>query len=245
MNTRYTPSIKKHKPTTYYMLCLLFIAMVALASCNANSGGVVSPSAATTKIAVINASPDIGPVTLAVGGGTQLGSFFRYPAASSYYSISNGPENLQLRNTKYITIINRNDTLAVNTSYSLFLLGINASSVSTESLTSMLVADSSSLPAIGYGKVRFINASPRTQGLDITVNGTKVFNSIAYKGVSTYQQVPAGIYDFKIFATGTTSVLVDVPLITIQDGRLYTLFTHGLTGRTDTAAIGAAVITNK
>jgi hypothetical protein len=77
------------------------------------------------------------------------------------------------------------------------------------------------------------------------VNGTKVFNSIAYKGVSTYQQVPAGIYDFKIFATGTTSVLVDVPLITIQDGRLYTLFTHGLTGRTDTAAIGAAVITNK
>jgi len=59
-------------------------------------------------------------------------------------------------------------------------------------------------------------------------------------------QMPAGIYDFKIYATGAPgSVLVDVPLITIQDGRLYTLFTYGLTGRTDTAAIGAKVITNR
>lgn len=228
-----------------YMVYMMFMAVVAMASCNANSGGVVNPSAATTKISVINASPDVGPVIVAVGGGTRLGTYFRYPYASSYYSVSNGPENIQLRDNKNITLITRNDTLAVNTSYTLFLTGINASSVSTESLSSMLVADTSATPALGSGKVRFINVSPRTPGLDVTANGTKVFSGVIYKGKSNYVQVPAGIYDFKIYAAGSSSVLVDVPLITIQDGRLYTLFTHGLTGRTDTAAIGAAVIINK
>jgi hypothetical protein len=244
MNIHHQPLTNKQN-TYRYMVYVMFMAVMALASCNANSGGVVNPSAATTKISVVNASPDVGPVIVAVGGGTRLGTYFRYPYPSSYYSVSNGPENIQLRDNKNITLITRNDTLAVNTSYSLFLMGINASSVSTESLSSMLVADTSSTPALGSGKVRFINVSPRTPGLDVTANGTRIFSSITYKGKSNYQQVPAGIYDFKIYAAGSSSVLVDVPLITIQDGRLYTLFTHGLTGRTDTAAIGAAVITNK
>jgi hypothetical protein len=242
MNFKYRPSVNK-RITNMGMLFVL-LAVVVLSACNANSGASVSPSAATTKILVVNASPDLGPITLAVGS-VQLGGFFRYPTPSNYYSLGTGTQNLQIRNTKYLSVLIRNDTLANNTNYSLYVLGINASTVATESLSAMLVADTSSIPALGYGKIRFINASPRTSGLDIMANGTKAFSAITYKGISAYQQVPAGIYDFKIYAAGSSSVLVDVPRITVQDGRLYTLFTHGLTGRTDTAAIGAAVITNK
>ncbi|MBW4890879.1 DUF4397 domain-containing protein [Mucilaginibacter sp. HMF5004] len=244
MNISYQLSATKGKGGIWLLLTL--IAVVVLSSCNPNGSASVSPSSATTKIAVINASPDIGPVTVAIGGGVQIGPFFRYPAASNYYSLSSGPQFFQVRNTKYLTVLTGNDTLAVNTSYSLYVLGINASTASSESLTAMLVADTSSIPTLGSGKIRFVNTSPRTTGLDVTANGTKAFSAIPFKGVSAYQQLPAGIYDFKIFATGaSTGVLVDVPLITIQDGRLYTLFTHGLTGRTDTAAIGAAVMINK
>lgn len=69
---------------------------------------------------------------------------------------------------------------------------------------------------------------------------------MTYKKVSGYVEVPAGIYDFKITATGApASVLTDLSRITVQDGKLYTLFTKGLVGRTDTAALSLNVITNK
>jgi len=243
MNFNAMPSVNKRITNTGMLFALL--AMAVLSACNANTGASVSPSAATTKILVVNASPDLGPITLAVGS-VQLGGFFRYPTPSNYYSLGTGSQNLQIRNTKYTSVIIRNDVLAVNTAYSLYVMGIIGSTAPADSLSSILVADTASIPAIGYGKVRFVNASPRTPGLDVTANGTKAFSAIAYRGVSAYQQVPAGIYDFKIYTTGSSSsVLVDLPRVTVQDGRLYTLFTHGLTGRTDTAAIGAAVITNK
>ena len=42
-----------------------------------------------------------------------------------------------------------------------------------------------------------------------------------------------------------TVLLKDLPNITIQDGRLYTMYTYGLAGHTDTLAFGTRVIVNK
>lgn len=238
----------QNKTRVMWLTDLLWImaVIISLSACGNNSGAAVSPSASTTKVLVVNASPDVGPISLYVGS-TQIGStFFKYPYPSSYYALGSGLQNLQVRNTKYATIAAFSPTLANNTNYTMFMMGLNSATVKADTLVPLFTADTASAPPLGYGKIRFVNASPRTPGLDVTANGTIAFSNIAYKGLSTYQQVPAGIYDFKVYATGsTTGVLVDVPLITIQDGRLYTLFTYGLTGRTDTAAIGAKVITNK
>ena len=164
MNFNAMPSVNKRITNTGMLFALL--AMAVLSACNANTGASVSPSAATTKILVVNASPDLGPITLAVGS-VQLGGFFRYPTPSNYYSLGTGSQNLQIRNTKYTSVIIRNDVLAVNTAYSLYVMGIIGSTAPADSLSSILVADTASIPAIGYGKVRFVNASPRTPGLDV------------------------------------------------------------------------------
>jgi hypothetical protein len=232
----------------YVLMAWLFIAPV-LSSCSSNSN-VVNPSSTTTRLLVVNASPDAGPLTAFVnniqlgnsGNVLALRTYFRYAAIPSYYGIGNGYITMQLRTDHNIGLTTDTATIVVNKSYSLFLVGLN----SIDSLSTIFTADTSKLPPLGSGKIRFINASPRTPALSLSANGTSAFANIAFKQVSPYIQIPVGTYDFKVTATGApTNVLTDLPLTTVQDGRLYTLYTRGLVGRTDTAALNLSVITNQ
>jgi hypothetical protein len=81
--------------------------------------------------------------------------------------------------------------------------------------------------------------------LDVYANGTLGYKSQGFKAVSKYQELPAGVYDFKIYAANTTTVYADLPNTTIQDGRLYTVYARGVIGRTDSAAFAASIITNR
>lgn len=221
-----------------------------LPSCS-NSNNVVNPGIGSTKLVVVNTSPDKGPVTAYINN-VQLGNsntylatrtFFTYNTTTPiYYGIGTGNLVLQLRDANNVNLITDSLITTSNTGYSLFLVGL----ASVDSLTSILVPDTSGIPTLGRGKVRFINTSSRTPGLDVYANGTLAFTKITYKKVSRYIELPAGIYDFKLNATGApASVLVDLPRITVQDGKLYTLYTKGLVGRTDTSAISLNVITNR
>jgi hypothetical protein len=231
------------------MACL-FIA-VGISSCGNGNSNVVNPSSANTKLIVINASPDVGPLTAFVNN-VQLGSnsnlsisrtFFKYTTLSSYYGINSGIVPIQIRTDHNVGLITIPDsTIQANVSYSIFLTGL----FSTNTLKTIFVADTSSIPALGRGKIRFINASPGTPAFDLSANGTPAFSKIPYLGFSNYIELPAGTYDFKVTANGTpNSTLVELPLTTIQDGRLYTIYTKGLVGRTDSAALSLTVIINK
>ena len=231
------------------MLASAFLAQV-LAACN-NDNGAVSPSS-TTKLLVINTSPDIGPGAAfsnnaQIGKGSEVNvaarTYFRYATIPAYYGIGTGALTLQLRTPILGTILSSDTiTTAANKTYSLFLVGL----LSVDSLSSVMLRDTAALPARGNGKIRFLNASPRTPALDVYVNGTLGFTKIKYKGVSPFIEVPAGVYDFKLTANGApTSILTDLQRTTILDGKIYTLYSKGLVGRTDTAAISLNVITNK
>lgn len=240
-------------PKPFALFCIMpgFVFMMyVLASCNGNST-TVSPSSSTTKLVVINASPDVGPIqayintyVLGITTGTSAQrTYFRYSTTPVYYSIGTGLLTLQLR-TENSKIQYSSDTVTTvsNRGYSLFMVGLAAK----DSITSLLVKDDPTPPALGKGRMRFINVSPRTQGMDVYVNGALGFTKIAYKGISPYIELPAGIYDFKMTATGSAANgLADLPRITIQDGKVYTLYSKGMVGRIDTAAIGLNIITNK
>jgi hypothetical protein len=139
-------------------------------------------------------------------------------------------------------ILSLDSTLKANLKYTLIIMGVNK----TDSLYYSFTADTSSTPKLGRGKVRFVNASPRTTtGLSVTANDTTLFSAIAFTKYSAFKELVAGTYDFKIFAPGTTTVLKDIPNVTIQDGRLYTLYSYGVANRTDSLAFGSGFITNK
>lgn len=241
-----------HKKTDNLVVnsLLIIIGMLLSVSLLPSCGktGAVATSTSTTKLCIVDASPDLLPMQIYIGNlqlGT-LGKYFNYPTITNYYPVYSGEQIIQVRNHNQASVFYVDSVLNVNRSYSLFVTGLASATTSADALTYILTTDYSTIPALGYGKIRFVNASPRTAGLDVSANGTQAFSNITYKGVSAYIQVPAGIYAFKINATATpTSTLTTLNNVTVQDGRLYTLYTRGLVGRTDSAAFTAAVITNQ
>ncbi|WP_448702920.1 DUF4397 domain-containing protein [Mucilaginibacter sp. AW1-3] len=226
------------------VIVVSILGLSMLPSCNKN--GAVAPTASTTKLCIADASPDLLPMQVYIGG-LQLGNkFFNYPTVTNYYSVYSGEQVMQVRNHKLVTVFYVDSTLKDNRSYTLFVTGLATATTHADTITYILTTDYSTVPTLGYGKIRFVNASPRTAGLDVYANGTQAFSNITYKQVSSYIQVPAGVYAFKINATATpTNTLTTLSNVTVQDGRLYTVFTRGLVGRTDSAAFTAAVISNQ
>jgi hypothetical protein len=236
------------------MLCAMVAAVFS--SCNGASTAV-SPSSSSTKLLVVNASPDAGWL-LAYINNLQIGTnssqittattqtYFKYSSVPTYYGVGSGSLLLQLRSaSSQLNLVSITDSIKSGINYSLFCVGL----ASVDSVSYIFTVDTDKLSSTityGRGKIRFINASPRTPALSLTANGTTAFSGITYKKISDYVEIPAGNYDFKVTATGApNSSLVDLPLTTVQNGHLYTIFTKGLVGRTDTAAISLNVITNK
>ena len=221
---------------------ILFCAYIS--SCGKATNA--SPTGLDIEYQVMNFSPDLGPVNLFINFHqvNALGNRFVFEVNHGYFYIPDNVLPFQFR-TAYIvdtTIFQRNDVLTSGAIYTLYITGAQTD----HSLTQIFTVDTAVSPAIGYGLLRFVNASPTgTGGLDVTANGTPAFNKIPYKTVSSWLPLPIGNYDLKINTTGNTAILNEQPSITIQDGRLYTLYAYGYTSRVDSAAFNAAVTTNK
>jgi hypothetical protein len=226
-----------------FLLTALTMAGALVSSCGKNEEA--SPQGFNTELNLINVSPDVRPVYLYIGGQIQNNrTTYSFPNASGYFFLGSTTPPLQIRkssgdlNQPIVATIN--DTLRSDMRYTLFITGLLGDST----LATIFLRDTASIPTIGYGKLRFVNASPRSQGFDIYANDTKAFANQPFKAVSKFIEMPAGNYTLKITPTGSTDVLTTLNNFQVQDGKLYTLYTRGIAGRTDTAAFGAAVILN-
>lgn len=237
-----------------YTFLSLFITVVLvmpfITSCG--KAGIVSGVSSHTQFAVYNASPNVGPIDLYANFIKQNTSPYIYTVPGSYFYISPSDTLLQIRTTRSpsTSIVSIDTTakaldLLSNHKYSLFVTGY-ANSISYI----FTIDDTASTPQAGYGKMRFINVSlqPQDIGLDVLANGTAAFSAIKYKQVSKYILLPAGNYNFQINQTGSPNNVLATPniqAVTIHDGSLYTLYSYGVVGQTDTSAFNASVITNR
>lgn len=235
----------KSSVLVFLFLCGLGIMVIPfITSCG--KGTSTLPAGSNVQLQILNLSPDLLPVNLYVAFNKQSTRLYSYPTPSGYFTLANIDTPLQVRSantaisiTSWATI---DTVLKANTKYSLFITGLR----SDKSVTSIFTIDTAAASVGGRGKVRFINASPRSPGLDVTANGTTAFTNQAYKVVSKFIEVPPGNYEFKITPNGSPiNILSDLKNITIMDGKLYTLYCYGLVGRVDTTAFGAGVLTNK
>ena len=199
------------------------------------------------KYEVFNLSPDLGPVNLYINFLIANSQPFTYTFNQGYFTV-NALDTAYRFRTPIINgvggdvVFIRHDTLTRNSQYSLFITG----NVATKTLIPIFTVDTATLPAVGRGKIRFVNASPTgNTGIDVYANGSLAFSKIAYPKFTDYIEVPNGNYDFTINATGSTTTLKTLLSVKIEDGRLYTLYTSGYTNRADSAAFNAAIITNR
>jgi hypothetical protein len=228
-----------------------------------SSCGKAGPSGATAlniKYQVVNLSPDLGPISLYIDYRQYNNLSFYYPRASGYFALSSIDTPFQVRSAPvqisttqvasqiYFPYID--NILHPNFKYTLFITGLRAdSSVKAIFLTDTALA----LPPLGYGKVRFLNASPLSGSFDVYANGATAtgFKGLQYNKVSPYVQMPAGNYTFQIYPAGTNvsaataGAIGSYANLTVQDGRIYTIYSYGISGRTDTLAFGTGAIANQ
>lgn len=194
-------------------------------------------------------------------------TLYKYNQPSAYFSLKSSSYLPQLRATTtgqpiLITVADTTKLLSGH-KYSLFLTGLRADSSIRYILTADDTLSTAHLPALGTAKMRYVNTTLRTAvngavaGYDVYANGTKVFSNIRYrtdtpyKSISPYVQFPAGTYNLKFVYAGydvntSSNILINLTNVVLQDGHLYTLYSNGITGAgNDTAAVAAAIITNK
>ena len=242
-------SNKKNLSVTSFLFLIIFgvFIMPYVSSCG-KSGQTGSAAGSNTQLEVLNLSPDVHPLNLYQGFLKQNTSVYSYPYPSGYFYLTTLDTPLQIRSASN-SLLNlytiENPEFQSNHKYTLFITG----QYSTDSTISAILTrdDTTATPAVGFGKVRFVNLAIPSTALDVTANGAIVFSNIQFEVPSAYQQVPAGNYTFQFFPTGTTSALATTLTsnTAIQDGRLYTLYSYGIVGRTDTSAFNSAILTNR
>ena len=246
--------ITKKNSTTNGIL-LLIIAVVFLTPYISSCGksGNASSVGLNIQFEVLNLSPSIQPINLYLGYIKQNTTAYSYPFSQGYFYLSTIDTPLQIKSStttsateNFITIHSLN--FQANHKYSLFITGtVNADTSLSNIIPIFTEDDSTAIPKVGFGKVRFVDAAIQSTGIDVTANGIIAFPAVKYGQVSPYVTLPAGNYAFQMNSTGTPTVLLSTGLgtITIQDGGLYTLYAYGIPSRTDSAAFGAGFITNR
>lgn len=241
----------KNKRLLTLIVCAALVA--GLSSCGKQNA--TSRPGLNIQYQVLNLSPDLGPIALFIDykqvNGTT--SPYTFSVNQGYFYVPDVPSLATpyqfrpfVRNgTVSTSLFTRSDTLRSGLKYTLFISGsYNGGANST--LIQTLTVDTAAVPPVGHGKIRFADMSPTaTAGLDVYANGTKAFSNIPYKTVTKYLEIPNGNYDVQITAAGQTAILKDIPVVSVQDGRLYTLYAYGYTSRVDSAAFNANIIINK
>ena len=139
------------------------------------------------------------------------------------------------------TVINADLPLTADEAYSVFAVD------SVSKISAVVFEDDLTPPAAGKAHVRFIHLSPDAPAVDIAVasSGAVVFGDVAFKEGTAFSPLDAGTYNLDVRVAGTSTVALVLPAITLEAGKIYTVFARGFLGGAGAQALGAEIIVNK
>jgi hypothetical protein len=223
------------------ILPILAIGILAFTGCSDDENNMVTPTPVTTaKVLVTHASPDAPGVDLLVDN-MIAGSNLTFPNSTGYLDVTSGTRNIKVNVTgTSTTALQANLTLDANKNYSVFAVN------NVSSIEAIVLEDNLAAPASGKAHVRFLHLSPNAPAVDITLtDGTVVFGNKAFKEYTAFTPLDAGTYNLQVRLAGTSTVVLDLPNITLSNGKIYTVFAKGLVGGSGAQALGAQIIVNK
>ncbi len=221
------------------VLFMLIFGMSIISACSNDDNNVVAPTP-KAKVLVTHASPDAPGVDLLVDS-FVAGTNLTFPNSTGYLEVNAGTRNVKVNVTgTSTTAIQANLNLEANKIYSVFAVN------NVASIEPLVLVDDLTAPATGKAHVRFIHLSPNAPAVDITTNtGAVVFANYTFKKASAFTPLDAGTYNLQVRLAGTSTVVLDLPGITLTSGKIYTVFAKGLVGGTGSQALGAQIIVNK
>ena len=179
------------------------------------------------RVRVVHASPD-GPAVDVWVADKPAFTNASFKGITAYAGLAAGKYGVKVVPTGKTepAVIDANLDLAAGTDYTVVAVGKLAE------IAPLVLVDNNAAPAAGKAHVRFVHASPDAPAVDIAVaaGGPVLFKNIAFKQTGDYLPVDAGTYALDVRPTGTDTVALSVPGLTLEAGTVYTIFAMGLAG---------------
>ncbi|MEO8285539.1 MAG: DUF4397 domain-containing protein [Chloroflexota bacterium] len=197
--------------------------------------GVPSASAqvgAQANVRVIHASPDAPAVDVYVNG-TKAITNLAFKEVSSWAQLPAGSYDVKVTATGQTAgVIEANLTLEAGKNYSVVAVGKLA-----EIKPQVVVDDFSNLPA-NKARLRIVHASPDAPAVDVAVkDGAVLVPNLAFPNASGYLEVDPMTVDVDVRAAGTTTTALSVPGVSLEAGKIYTIYAVGLLNGTPALSV--------
>ncbi len=213
---------------------ILAVSLVTLSSCE-------DEQITYANVLVAHASPDAPGVDLLIDDVKVNTQPLTYPGNTGYLQAESGTRNIKVNVAGTSnSVINGNLVVEADENYSIFAVDEVAE------ITALVLVDDLTPPAAGKAHVRFVHLSPDAPAVDIAlVGGAVVFPNVAFKGFTAFTPLDAGVaYNLEVRVAGTSTVALVLPPVTLQPGKIYTVFAKGFLAGTGAQALGAEVIVN-
>jgi hypothetical protein len=226
------------KKNFIYVLSAVAVLAFSLTSCKKEEAKEYA------KIMVTHASPDAPGVDLLVDGTVQNSTALTFPNSTAYLQVEAGTRNIKVNGAgSTSSVIDANIDFAKDGNYSIFAVD------SFSKISAVVLEDDLTAPASGKAHVRFVHLSPDAPAVDVAVQGTNdvVFDNVSFKGSTAFTPLNAGNYNLDVRLDQNSTVVLTLPTITLEAGKIYTVFARGFAGATagTTQALNAQIIVNK
>jgi hypothetical protein len=179
---------------------------------------------AEAGLRVVHASPDAPAVDVWLNDSIAISSL-AFGESSGYANLPAGEYNVVVVPAGAVEprVIEATLTLSAGQNYTVAAVGLLAD------IAPLVSVDNISSPADGMSHVRFGHLSPDAPAVDIALTGGDVlFPGAAFRDIAEYMPVPAGSYDLEVRLAGTDTVVLPLPGIIFEEGKVYTVFAIGL-----------------
>lgn len=217
-----------------HLFSFLAIALLAFSACNDDD------ETRQASVMIVHASPDAPAVDLLVNN-SKVASGVTFLQNTNYLKTDEGTTNIKVNAAGTNTsVINADVDLDGDKSYSVFAVN------TLSKIEPLAFEDNLTSPASGKAHVRFIHLSPDAPAVDIALRGgAVVFPNVAFKTGTAFAPLDAGSYKLDVRLAGTSTVALPLPDITLEAGKIYTVYAKGTLLGTGNQALGAQIIVNK
>lgn len=235
--------MKKSLINAFKSFAILFVATSLVVACNKDEDAAVQP---VSQVKTVHASPNAPGVDLYVDNIKVNNAALVFPQNTGYLEINAGTRNIKVNATgTSTTVINADVPFDQNKNYSVFAYDL------VTSIKAIVVEDNLTAPQSGKAHLRFFHLSPGAPAVTVGVLSGSTFSgvfsdrSFETQATATANQafvpVDAGTYNFDVRVAGTTTSVLTLNNISLQAGKIYTVFAKGIAGNTITP-LGAEII---
>jgi hypothetical protein len=220
----------KHSASMLKVFLVMMATMAAFTSCKKDD-----PNAGESRMMAVHVSPDAPPVDVLIDNVKKNTAPLAYKENTGYFTVASGSRNIKITAAGSTTpVIEGLIPLEPNKSYSVFAIN------RVSSIRAIAALDDLTAPASGKAHIRFFHLAPGANSLNVGTLAGSTYNALysnrnfedqlSMNAFSVFTPIDAGTYTFDVRVAGTSSSITAPKDITLQAGKIYTLYVRGLLG---------------